>query len=315
MDRRTFIKSAGAGAAGVVLLGGAGGLLTGCQDPPARPLHGVLFPFDGWRGAGDTVESFQNRSSLAIECIRDFPGPLGALSVEAIDKHIANWPNTASVWSTFMAGRNFTNAEVADFASKIRSRADNSALPRLYVTADAEFDREVRTYTTQQFIDGFIRLRNAVGNHPKITWYLNPTGYDFAARFHPPQNATKGPYDDLLPYYDVLGVDPYTRVSGSSSNVNPLVDEIGVAKNYADNHGKRFALPEWGLDNALGAPSQRADMNQFFDAFMDILPLEFLCYFQYNNTGANWDTRITEQSVFDVYHLRMQQLRNAQAAA
>ncbi len=315
MDRRTFIKGAGAGAAGVVLLGGAAaGLLAGRDDPPDQLLHGVLIPIGGWRGAGDTVESFQNRSSLTIECIRDFPAG-EVLSVRAIDKHIANRPNTASVWSTFMAGRNFTNADVADFAAQIRSRADNPALPRLYVTTDAEFDRNIRPYTTQQFIDGFIRLRNAVGNHPKITWYLNPTGYEFANRFGAADDdAPDRPYDPLLPHYEILGVDPYTRGSGTSV-VNAHLPDLQAAKNYADSHGKRLALPEWGIDNVGGPDVQRDDMSLFFDAFRQILPLEFLCYFQSNNIAANWDTRITAQSVFDVYGSRMHQLRNDQTAA
>lgn len=314
MDRRAFIKRAGAGAAGVVLLGGAGAIRARREDPPDQLLHGVLVPIDGWRGAGDTVESFQNRSSSTIECIRDFPAG-EVLSVEAIDKHIANWPNTASVWSTFMAGKNFTNAQVADFAALIRSRADNSALPRLYVTADAEFDRSIRPYNRQQFIDGFIRLRNAVGNHPKIVWYLNPTGYDFANRFGTADgDAPDRPYDTLLPHYDVLGVDPYSRGSGPAV-VDGHLPDLQAAKKYADSHGKRLALPEWGIDKAGEPAVQRDNMNLFFAAFRRILPLEFLCYFQTDNTNARWDTRIEAQSVFDTYGFGMNQLKNAQAAA
>ncbi|MCA9581302.1 MAG: hypothetical protein KC416_05875 [Myxococcales bacterium] len=301
-----MIKAAGKGGAGLLLLGGAGTLLSGCKIPPLRPFHGVLVPIDGWKGSGDTVESFEDRSGSTIECIRDFPAGK-VLSVSAIDSHIAKWPNTVSVWSTFMAGKNFTNAQVSAFAAQIRDRADNELLPRLYVTADAEFDRSVRTYSRQQFIDGFIRLHKAVGDHPKIIWYLNPTGYDFANR------VGSGAYDALLPYYDVLGVDPYTQGSGASV-INAFVEDLYAAKDYADAHNKRLALPEWGIDNVGGSQQQLADMHGFFDAFIDMVPLEFLCYFQYNNTGANWDTRILAQSVFNGYAQRMQELREVNAA-
>ena len=226
------------------------------------PLPGTIVPA---QGAWSTVADFES-NTVPLEMIRAFPaGKTLTPSLAQVDGAIQRYPGTGVMWSTFMANRNFTDAQVAEFARAIRARAYQ--LPWLDIAVDAEPDRKDRSYTVAQFVEGFARLKAAVGPHPKIRWVLNLTGYQFEQRI--------GAYRNVLPLVDVLAIDPYWNNDMRPNSIQGGNQDIIDAAEWAEANGKAFAFGEWGAQ--VGA-NQSRNLDLAFDA-IELTRPEYFPYF------------------------------------
>lgn len=252
----------------------------------ARPISaGVIVPAGGW----DYVVDFEDRTA-PLEMIRCFPaGKTLVPSLAQVDGAIDRYPGVGVMWSCFMAGRDFSDAQVADFAKAIRARADK--LPWLDIAVDAEPDRKDRGYTAAQFVEGLTRLKAAVGDHPKIRWVLNLTGYDFARRI--------GAWLDAAELVTVLAVDPYWRADMKPNPVQGGKQDILDAAAWAKTHGLAFAWGEWGCNRGA---NQVTNLNLAFDLVEATRP-QRLPYF--HNVGGTGTGSWLEGPSWDVYRTRL----------
>jgi len=229
------------------------------QAPPV--LRGVTVSAAGWPAVAD----FQT-NTLPLQMLRCFPaGKTLAASLSQVDAAIDRHPGVGVMWSTFMAGRSFTDGQVAEFAQAIRARADR--LPWLDIAVDAEPDRKDRSYTVPQFVAGLERLKTAVGPHPKIRWVLNLTGYQFTQRI--------GAYTAAIPHVDVLAVDPYWKNDLKPDPVQGGRQDVIDAADWAKNAGLAFAFGEWGAQRGA---NQATNLHLAFDV-IDLVRPDRIPYF------------------------------------
>lgn len=270
-------------------------------DPPPEPepelvqapLAGCIVPDAGWTAVAD----FQ-KNTTPLAMIRAFPaGRTLTASLSQVDGAIQRHPGAGVMWSTFMAGRSFTDAQVADFAKAIRARADQ--LPWLDIAVDAEPDRKDRRYNAAQFLAGLRRLKAAVGPHPKIRWVLNLTGYQFLSRIPT--------WAEAAEECDVLAVDPYWRQDMKPSTVQGGRQDTIDAREWADARGLAFTWGEWGSE--IGS-NQITNLHHAFDLIEEVRP-EYLPYFHDVGTSAHgcW----LSGEAWAVYRQRLAALSGADA--
>lgn len=261
-------------------------LCAAIADATSKVANGVIVPAAGWTAVADF-----EANTAPLTMIRCFPaGKTLTASLHQVDGAISRYPEAGVMWSTFMAGRNFSDAQVAEFARQIRARADQ--LPWLDIAVDAEPDRKDRSYTVPQFVAGLERLKAAVGPHPKIRWVLNLTGYQFTQRI--------GAYAAAIPRIDVLAVDPYWKNDLKPDAVQGGKQDVIDAAEWAGARGLAFAFGEWGAERGANQP---ANLNLAFDVIDDVRP-DYFPYF-HDVGGSGHGCWIDSDASWTVYRTRL----------
>jgi hypothetical protein len=198
---------------------------TGC-------LYGISVPMAGFA----KVDEFVLKSGLQPEVIRCYPGSSNSLS--QVRTAIQKYPGAAIVYNMHVASKNLGTLQIDALVKALEVEAKKA--PRFVLCPDAEPDRP-RTYNTAQFIAGFKQVVQSVATHaPHVEVSLNLTGWDFASRI--------GAYDPLLPFYNLLCLDPYWEPAGVGGTQGSEKN-LAAAVVFCEATGKRLGLAEWGATN------------------------------------------------------------------
>lgn len=184
------------------------------------------------------LDTFETRTG-PLDIVRAYPGPKYlTASLNQAATALTRKPGRGIIFNPHIAGQNFTDAQLIQFAKDIEAIA--TKVPFFGVAPDAEPDRTDRPYTTAVFISEFIRFSIILAQYaPHAVMILNLTGFNFAQRI--------GDYAALLPYYTILAVDIYWELKDKGVKANlDFTDAAGWAK----NNGKRFGGAECGVENA-----------------------------------------------------------------
>jgi hypothetical protein len=225
----------------------------------ARPracLYGCGVPMAGWAEVAD----FVTKTGLRPQLIRAYPGPNNSLS--QVRTAITTYPGAAVVYNVHVASKNPTTAQLDALIKSIEVEA--TKVPRFVLCPDAEPDRP-RPYTAAQFVAAFKRVAYSVQSFaPHVELSMCLTGWDFSSRV--------GQYDELLPYYETLSLDPYWQKPGAGG-VQGSEKNLASALVFCDATGKKLGLAEWGAENG--------DYKLLSDGLKWIRqhPVEFSCYY------------------------------------
>jgi hypothetical protein len=201
-------------------------------DAPRGCIYGPSVPIAGFT----KVTEFVFKTGLQPQLVRCYPGSSNSLS--QVRTAIGTYPGAAIVYNMHVASKNPTQAQLEGWVKAIEVEA--LKVPRFVLCPDAEMDRP-RSYTTAQFIASFKKTALAVKQYaPHVELSLNPTGWLFADRI--------GQYDELLPLYDLLCLDPYWEPAGTGG-VQGSEKNLAAAVVFCEATGKRLGLAEWGATN------------------------------------------------------------------